>query len=106
MRKTRLRSKADIVQATSSLPEVDPGYRDERDPDPVVEEMVERLRANLSGMVALDEWNRPVAWRNVVRLALGPSLRLLHSDVEESDEHESRVIVLPSDRADRPQVMT
>src|SRR5438105_15569272 len=52
--------------------ETDPVLRDERDPDPLVEEMVARLRDGLRDLVAVDEWGRPLAWRNVVRLALGP----------------------------------
>lgn len=69
--------------ATSWLPEVDEVYRDAVDPDPLVEAMVERLRCSLSGLVALDEYGRPVPWRNVVRVALGPTLGQLR-DVETS----------------------
>jgi len=46
--------------------------RDEPDPDPLIEEMTERLRAGLGSLVAVDEWGRTLAWRNVVRLAVGP----------------------------------
>lgn len=49
----------------------DPGLRDERDPDPVVEEATERLRQELSDLGAVDAWGRPVAWRQVARIALG-----------------------------------
>ncbi len=69
--------------ATSWLPEVDASYRDDVDPDPLVEAMVERLRSSLSGLVALDEYGRPVAWRVVVRVALGPTLSQLR-DAETS----------------------
>ena len=62
------------VSVSSSLPDVDPGLRAEVDPDPLVEQMVERLRGSLSDMVALDEYGRPLAWRHVVRLALGPTI--------------------------------
>ncbi len=68
---------------TSWLPEVDPVYRDAVDPDPLVEAMVGRLRSSLSGLMALDEFGRPVPWRNVVRIALGPTLGQLR-DVETS----------------------
>ena len=54
------------------MPEGDPLLRDEVDPDPLIEEMVARLREGLGTLVAIDEWGRPLAWRNVVRLALGP----------------------------------
>jgi hypothetical protein len=68
---------------TSWLPEVDPCFRNAVDPDPLVEAMVERLRSSLAGLVALDEYGRPVAWRVVVRVALGPTLSQLR-DAETS----------------------
>lgn len=46
--------------------------RNEVDPDPFIEEMVASLRDKLSTLEAYDEWGRPLAWRNVVRLAVGP----------------------------------
>ena len=55
-----------------AMPESDPLLRNEVDPDPLIEEMVGRLRDGLGTLVAIDEWGRPLAWRNVVRLALGP----------------------------------
>jgi hypothetical protein len=45
--------------------------------------MVERLRSSLSGLVALDEYGRPVARRVVVRVAPGPTLSQLR-DAETS----------------------
>lgn len=77
MRRNRTETRDPGAAATATLPEVGPGFMDAVDPDPLVEEMVQRLRTGLSGMVALDEWGRPVAWRNVVRLALGPTLSRL-----------------------------
>jgi len=59
-------------EVLETRPEPDPALRNEVDPDPLIEEMVARLRDNLSSLVAVDEWGRPLAWRNVVRLALGP----------------------------------
>lgn len=70
-------TKNPVRSVTSWLPEVDPVYRDAVDPDPLVEAMVERLRSSLTGLVALDEYGRPVAWRAVVRVALGPALSQL-----------------------------
>jgi hypothetical protein len=64
---------------------VDPELRDEPDPDPLIEEMVERLRHGLSSLNAVDEWGRPIAWRNVVRLALGPLANKLR-DTEQALE--------------------
>lgn len=58
-------------QVLETTPEPDPALRNEVDPDPLIEEMVGRLRDGLSSLVAVDEWGRPLAWRNVVRLALG-----------------------------------
>ena len=55
----------------------DPEMRDEIDPDPLIEEMVERLRSGLGSLVAFDEWGRPLAWRQVVRIAAGPTLAAL-----------------------------
>jgi hypothetical protein len=69
---TGAHSDSPAAQASVSAPTADPKLRDEVDPDPMIEEMVERLRENLSSLVAVDEWGRPLAWRNVVRLALGP----------------------------------
>lgn len=61
------------VVTRTVAPEVDPALRDEVDPDPLIEEMVQRLRDNLSSLAAVDEWGRAMSWRNVVRLAVGPS---------------------------------
>lgn len=83
MRRARQVSRDPATPATSWLPEVDASLRDDVDPDPLVEQMVERLRTHLSGLVALDEYDRPVAWRHVVRLALGPTLGQLR-DAEAS----------------------
>src|SRR4051794_21944008 len=46
--------------------------RDEIDPDPLIEEAAERLRAALTSLEAHDEWGRTLAWRQVARIALGP----------------------------------
>jgi hypothetical protein len=51
--------------------------RDETDPDPLVEEAVERLRAALVALDARDEWGRTLAWRQVARIAIGPLLTQL-----------------------------
>ena len=82
MRKGR-EAKDPDRSVTSWLPEVDASFRGAVDPDPLVEAMVERLRRSLSGLVALDEYGRPVAWRVVVRVALGPTLSQLR-DAETS----------------------
>ncbi len=66
--------KGRVAPVTTALPDVDPALREAVDPDPLVEQMVERLRGSLSDLVALDEYGRPIAWRHVVRLALGPTL--------------------------------
>jgi hypothetical protein len=55
----------------------DLGLRDELDPDPLVEEAVERMRRSLSSLVARDEWGRELAWRQVARIAIGPLLTRL-----------------------------
>lgn len=57
--------------------EPDPRLRDEPDADPLVEEMTARLRAGLGSLEATDQYGRPMAWRNVVRLAVGPALTRL-----------------------------
>jgi hypothetical protein len=46
--------------------------RDEVDPDPLVEEAVDRMRSALTSLEARDDWGRPLAWRHVARIALGP----------------------------------
>lgn len=66
------RRKTVVEEPRVAAPAEDPALRDEKDPDPLIEEMVERLRDGLSSMNAFDEWGRPIAWRNVVRLAVGP----------------------------------
>lgn len=60
------------VEPRITIPADDPVLRNEQDPDPLIEEMVQRLRDGLSSLSAYDEWGRPLAWRNVVRLAVGP----------------------------------
>ena len=69
--------EADVVRPTVTT---DPALRDERDPDPTVDEAVERLRRDVSELVAYDEWGRPLAWRHVARIVLGP----LVSDLRDS----------------------
>ena len=59
---------------TLDLPDFDPRLRAVADDDPLVEEMVERLRRGVGGMVAVDQWGRPLAWRDVVRTAMGTAL--------------------------------
>lgn len=103
MRRFRQTKEDSVAPVTSFLPDVDPAFRDEPDAEPVVEAMVERLRTHLSGMVALDEYNRPVAWRNVVRLALGPTLLHLQPDVDGYADLEHRTISLPEERVDQPE---
>ena len=88
--------KSRVAPATTALPEVDPALREAMDPDPLVEQMVERLRASLSDMVALDEFGRPIAWRHVVRIALGPTLGRLR-DAETSLSLMKQVMDLPLD---------
>ena len=61
-------------RVTLELPDFDPRLRERADEDPLVEEMVERLRRGLGGLVAVDPWGRPIAWRDVVRTALGTAL--------------------------------
>jgi len=46
--------------------------RDEPDPDPLVEQAADRLRAALTSLEARDEWGRALAWRQIARIALGP----------------------------------
>lgn len=65
------------VHAQEQGPQPDLRLRDEADPDPLVEQMVDRLRAGLGSLAATDEFGRQLAWRNVVRLAVGPSLPCL-----------------------------
>jgi hypothetical protein len=50
----------------------DSWLREEPDPDPLIEAMVQRLREGLGTLSATDEWGRPLSWRNVVRMAVGP----------------------------------
>ncbi len=68
------RRKTEVIEppVRPAAPEADPRLRNEMDPDPLIEEMVARLREGLGTLIAIDEWGRPLAWRNVVRLALGP----------------------------------
>lgn len=100
VRRARAPAKDPDRSVTASLPEVDPQLRSAADPDPLVEQMVERLRVSLSDLVALDEYGRPVAWRQVVRLALGPTLGRLR-DAETSLALMQRVMDLPPDGLDR-----
>ena len=80
-------------------PTGDLSLRDEVDPDPLIEEMVGRLREGLSNLDAMDEWGRPLAWRNVVRLALGPLASRLR-DTEQA--LELAVSMLPENAEEQP----
>lgn len=71
------RHKVGAQATTAPQAEVDPQLRDEVDLDPVVEEMAERLRSQLGSLSATDEFGRSLAWRKVVRIALGPELTRL-----------------------------
>ncbi|GAC1610577.1 MAG: hypothetical protein NVS3B26_18080 [Mycobacteriales bacterium] len=51
--------------------------RDEVDPDPLIEEMVERLRGTVGGLQAVDLYGRPLSWRLLVRIAAEPTVRRL-----------------------------
>lgn len=66
------RDRSDVEPAPVALDADDLALRDEIDPDPLVEEAVERLRAALSVLTARDEWGRSLAWRQVARIAIGP----------------------------------
>jgi hypothetical protein len=77
-------------------PDADPLLRNEIDPDPLIEEMVGRLRDGLSSLHAVDEWGRPIAWRNVVRLALGPLASKLR-DTEQALELAVSMIPVPEE---------
>ena len=48
--------------------------RDQVDPDPLVEQATDRLRAALTSLDARDEWGRQLAWRQIARIAVGPLL--------------------------------
>ena len=48
--------------------------RDQVDPDPLVEQATDRLRAALTSLDARDEWGRQLAWRQIARIAIGPLL--------------------------------
>jgi hypothetical protein len=87
------------------LPEADPALRDEPDPDPVVQAAADRLREQLSSLQATDEWGRPVTWRQVARIALGPlgsprvrdalTVDLLTETLTDSVDHEPPRSVSP-----------
>lgn len=74
------------------VPHDDP-LRQEPDPDPVVEAAAERLREQLSTLTALDQWGRPVAWRHVARIALGPLATQRVRDAMTADALEEAVVV-------------
>jgi hypothetical protein len=84
----------------AEVPATDPFLRDEVDPDPLIEEMVARLRDGLSNLHAVDEWGRPLAWRNVVRLALGPMAGRLR-DTEQALELAVSMIPVNEEAAER-----
>jgi hypothetical protein len=92
--------KNEVVEPSvrMDMPEGDPLLRNEVDPDPLVEEMVGRLREGLSSLVAVDEWGRPLAWRNVVRLALGPLAGRLR-DTEQALELAVSMMPAPAETA-------
>ena|SRR5947209_607302 len=73
--------KTEVAAAAPAEPLLSPAglaaMRDEHDPDPLVEEATDRLRASLTALDARDEWGRQLAWRQVARIALGPVLTQL-----------------------------
>lgn len=75
------RRKQTLVEAAPAAPSIRPhaalALRDEVDPDPFIEEMVARLRDGLGSLQAIDEWGRPMSWRNIVRMAVGPTVAQL-----------------------------
>jgi len=92
--------KNEIVMPDVRVPATDEDthLRDEIDPDPLIEEMVGRLREGLSALDAVDEWGRPLAWRNVVRLALGPLANKLR-DTEQALELAVSMLPQPAEAA-------
>jgi hypothetical protein len=78
--------------------EPDTALRDEVDPDPVVEEATARLRDQLLGLEAVDAWGRPVAWRQVARIALGPLATSRVRDAMTADVIERSVSPDETDR--------
>jgi hypothetical protein len=64
--------------------DVDP-LKHEADPDPLIEAAAQRLREQLSALTATDEWGRPVPWRHVARIALGPLVTPRVRDAVTSD---------------------
>jgi hypothetical protein len=95
------RKPADVEPAVRvEMPAEDPLLRNEIDPDPLIEEMVARLRSGLTTLHAVDEWGRPLAWRNVVRLALGPLAGRLR-DTEQALELAVSMIPVPEEPTDR-----
>jgi len=83
---------------TLTLPDFDPRLRAAVDEDPLVEEMVERLRRGVGGLVAVDRWGRPTSWRDVVRIALGTSL------LELRDARTSRALLQAVEERPRADV--
>ena len=82
-------------------PRVSLELRDERDPDPMIEEMAARLRGGLSRLEAYDEWGRPLAWRNVVRLAVGPMVSQLR-DTQTAAEIATTMLAAGSEPVAEP----
>lgn len=77
MRRNRQATPAPAATVRPELDPIDPAderLRAESDPDPLVEQGTERLRAALSSLEAKDEWGRSLAWRQVVRIAMGTVL--------------------------------
>ncbi|HET7311520.1 MAG TPA: hypothetical protein VFJ17_09360 [Mycobacteriales bacterium] len=70
-----LRRETAVVHTAGPVEQDSPdadALRHETDPDPVIEEAAERLRAALTCLDARDEWGRAIPWRQVARIALGP----------------------------------
>jgi hypothetical protein len=79
----------------SGHPSPDPALRDEVDPDPLVEEATGRLREQLQCREPVDQWGRPVAWRQVARIALGPLASPRVRDARTADLLEESVVAEP-----------
>jgi hypothetical protein len=66
------RTPSEPLDDTLDLADRTLDLRTQPDVDPFVEEAADRLRRELADLQAFDTWGRPVPWRQVARIALGP----------------------------------
>lgn len=63
-------AQSKVQAALAGLSQPDPTQQE--DPDPVVQQALERMRMHLGELDATDRYGRPVSWAQIARIVIGP----------------------------------